>query len=297
MTTDRVRHVTTQMTGWLFRTLGVLVLLGLMGQTAHAQQRPLVTEDPETVGSGVVLLEAGFDFLIEEEFPTSGLVGDVLRFPTYGLSIGVSSIAEIQIDGGLRSRLSISDRSVAPLSDMLTVTGESTSSIDDIVIGTKVRLRAEGASAPALGFRFATKLPIAGNEGGLGLDTTDFFASLLVGKTIRSVRLVANIGFGILGDPSRGDRQNDVVTYGVSFARAIRQGLEVVGELNGRVHTRAGDDPPSGTESRSLMRLGGRYTRGAGRVDGAVVIGVTSVGPGIGITAGYTHVFSGFNVP
>ena len=28
---------------------------------AAAQQRPLVTEDPETIGAGLVLLEGGFD--------------------------------------------------------------------------------------------------------------------------------------------------------------------------------------------------------------------------------------------
>ena len=284
------------MTGWLFRTLAVLLVLVIASPAARAQQRPLVTEDPETVGAGVVLLEAGFDFLIEEEFPAAGLVGDLTRLPTYGVSFGISSIAEIQIDGGMRNRLSITDRFEAPLASMLTVTGDSTSAVEDLVIGTKVRLRAEGTSAPAIAFRFATRLPNASNESGLGLDTTDFFASLLVGKTIRSVRLVGNFGFGILGNPTRGDDQNYVLTYGVSFARAIRQGLEVVGELNGRLHT-ANAPPPVGTESRSLMRLGGRYTRGAGRVDGAVVIGITSVGPGIGITAGYTHVFTGFAVP
>ena len=107
--------------------------------------------------------------------------------------------------------------------------------------------------------RFATKLPNASNESGLGLDTTDFYASLLVGKTVRSVRIVGNGGVGILGDPTRGDRQNDVVTYGVSFARALTNAAEIVGEVNGRLDTRAGDPPP-GTESRGLVRIGARYT-------------------------------------
>ena len=101
--------------------------------------------------------------------------------------------------------------------------------------------------APAFGFRFATKLPNASNESGIGLDTTDFFASLLVGKTVRSIRIVGNVGLGILGDPTRGDRQNDVLTYGVSLARAVTQAAELVGEINGRLDTRNGDPPP-GTE-------------------------------------------------
>ena len=118
---------------------------------------------------------------------------------------------------------------------MVTATGDSTSSVEDIVIGTKIRIAGETESRPSFGLRFATKLPNASNESGLGLDTTDFFASVLVAKTMQSVRVVGNVGLGILGDPTRGDRQNDVLTYGLSLARALTQAAEVVGEINGRV--------------------------------------------------------------
>ena len=63
-----------------------------------------------------------------------------------------------------------------------------------------------------------TRLPNANNETGLGLDTTDVFGSILIGKTVQSVRIVGNAGVGILGVPTRGDIQNDVLTYGLSFA-------------------------------------------------------------------------------
>ena len=86
---------------------------------------------------------------------------------------------------------------------MVTADGDSTSSVEDTVIGTKVRLFPEGAKRPVFGFRFATKLPNASNESGLGLDTTDFFASLLGAKTMRALRVVGNIGLAILGDPTR----------------------------------------------------------------------------------------------
>ena len=264
--------------------------------TASAQQRPLVTEDPETIGAGRVLIEAGLDSARDVEYPASGLEGDLFRFPLIGVSMGVSSIAEIQIDGGLYSRLSITDRRDAPLSSMVTATGDSTSSIDDFVIGTKVRVVPEGVSRPSVGLRFATKLPNASNESGLGLDTTDFFASLLIAKTVQSVRIVGNMGVGILGDPTRGDRQNDVLTYGLSFARAVTQAGEVVGEINGRADTRAGDPPP-GTESRSTVRFGGRFTVGTLRADAAILFGVTSNDPGLGFAAGFTYVFDAFQIP
>jgi hypothetical protein len=263
---------------------------------ASAQQRPLVTEDPETIGAGRLLIEAGVDYGRSVEYPASGLEGHLLRFPLIGVSVGLSSIAEIQIDGGLYNRLSITSRELAPLSAMVTATGDTTSSVEDMVIGTKVRIAAETESRPAFGLRFATKLPNASNESGLGLDTTDFFASFLVAKTVQSVRVVGNIGLGILGDPTRGDQQNDVLTYGVSFARALTQQAEVVGEVNGRISTRSGEPPP-GTESRGIARIGTRYTIGTWRADAAVLFGLTSRDPSFGFAAGFTYVFNAFQVP
>lgn len=263
----------------------------LMPLTVAAQQRPLVTEDPEVVSQGQVLLEIGFDQLFEQRFPASGLQGTLLRMPTFGLSIGVG-IAEIQIDGAAFQSLQIKDRFAAPLDNMLEFTGDRTTSVDDFVIGTKVRLLSEAPGRPAIGIRFATKLPMARNERGLGLDTTDFYASVLGAKTVQSLRIVGNAGIGILGDATRGDRQNDVLTYGLSVARALTQAAEVVGEVNGRLHT--GDqDPAPGTQSSAIVRGGLRYTYKRVRVDGGAIIGVLAEDPKFGITAGLTWVFGG----
>ena len=265
--------------------------------SAQAQQRPLVTEDPETVGAGLVLIEAGFDYGRNEQFTVSGLTGNLLRVPVVGLSVGVSSIAEIQLDGLSYSRLAVTDRDMtAPLSGALNFAGETTTSIEDFVIGAKIHLAAETDRRPALGFRFATRLPMASNESGLGLDTTDFFTTILVGKTTESVRIVGNVGVGILGDPTRGDRQNDVLLYGVSIARAVAEGFELAGEINGRGSTRRGRALP-GTESRSVMVLGARYTRDTVRMDVGVSAGITTRDRSFGITAGFTWVLEAFQVP
>ncbi len=158
----------------------------------------------------------------------------------------------------------------------------TTRDFEDLTVGAKIRFATETVSRPAMAVRFSTRLPNANNESGLGLDTTDFHFNLLLGKTVQSVRIVGNFGFGILADPVRGDSQNDVMDYGASVARAVRPGVEVVGEVNGRLNTRNGV-PPIGTESRSLMRLGTRYTRGAVRVDAAVILGVTALRSELGL--------------
>jgi len=280
----------------LLRLISAAVLAVACARPVAAQQRPLVTEDPEVIGAGRVLVEGGLDYSHDQAYPVSGLRGNLWRLPTVGISVGISSIAEIQIDGGLFNHLSITSRSDAPLSSAVTATGNSTHDVEDIVIGTKIRLAAETAGRPAFGFRFATRLPNASNESGLGTDTTDFLASLLVAKNIQSVRVVGNFGFGILADPTQGDRQNDVLAYGVSFARAATEQARFVGELNGRVSTRAGAAFP-GTESRGNLRLGTRYTRGSLRLDAAVLVGLTSVDPTIGFTTGFTYVLNAFTLP
>ncbi len=269
----------------------------LLTSTAFAQQRPLVTEDPETVGSGLILVEAGFDHQKRVYFPVSGLTGDLLRLPTLGVSFGVSSIAEIQVDGTPYQRLTVTKREPAPLSHLLTFDGDRTTDVDDLVVGTKVRLVPEGVGRPAIALRFATKLPNAGNESGLGTDTMDFYFATLVGKTVQSVRFVGNVGFGILNDPIEGHEQNDVLTYGFSVARAVAEGVEIVGEVNGRVGFNPVEEVPPGTENRGSLRFGGRFTRSTVRLDGGVIVGLTSRDPSFGFTAGLTWVFRGFPVP
>jgi len=279
------------------RSAGAAFLLVVaLAAPAAAQQRPLATEDPEVVGAGRVLVEGGIDYSRDVLFPASGLTGNLLRAPLLGFSIGLSSMAELQIDGGLYNRLAITERRPAPLDAMLDVGGGSTSDVEDVVVGTKIRVLSEGQTRPALGLRLATKLPNASNESGLGLDTTDFYVSGLLAKTVQSVRIVGNVGLGILGDPTRGDAQNDVLTYGLSFARALTNATEVVGEVNGRAHVADGA-APAGTESRSALRFGGRYTRGMLRVDAGVILGLTTRDPGFGVMAGATYVFEAFQLP
>lgn len=274
---------------------GVLLVLTL-GSSAYGQQRPLVTEDPETVGAGLILFEGGFDYQRAVKYPVAGLEGNLLRLPVLGLSFGISSIAEIQIDGGFYNRLTVTERFPGPLSSELDFTGDRTTDVEDLVVATKVRLVSEQPGRPAVALRFATRLPNASTESGIGLDTTDFFVTGLLGKTVESVRVVGNLGLGLLTDPTRGFRQNDVILYGVSLARAVQEGVEVVGELNGRWQTREADVPP-GTESRSALRVGARVTRGAVRVDGGLIFGLTTNDPSVGFTAGLTWVFRGFQVP
>jgi len=113
---------------------------------------------------------------------------------------------------------------------------------------------------------------------------------------VRSLRIVGNLGVGILGIPTRANAQNDVLTVGLSLARALTASVEVVGEFNGRFDTRSGPPPP-GTENRGVVQIGARVARGPLRLDAAVLAGVTARDPGLGVSAGITYVFRAFRVP
>jgi len=284
------------MTRTLTSTILALAIVAVATAPAAAQQRPLQTEDPETIGAGRILFEIGADYKHDYLLPVSGLRGNLVSLPPMGLSVGVSSIAEIQIDGSLYQKLSIVQRYAgAPFSSLLEIDGDTTSDVDDLHIGAKVRFVSEGANRPAMAFRFSTRLPNAGNDTGLGKDIQDFSAGVILGKTVQSVRIVTNLGLLILGSPTRAAAQDDLLTYSFSVARAVSQNAELVGEFVGRANFANIVTP--GAEDRGLLRFGGRYTKGSVRVDGGMALGLTARDPEVGFTAGLTWVFDAFRVP
>jgi hypothetical protein len=261
---------------------------------AAGQQRPLDTQDPEPIGAGRVLVESGVTYAHDEFYPLSGLRGNLWQ-PVLGFVVGLSPIADFQISGGPYNRLDINERHAAPLADLVAATGQTTHAVEDIVIGTRIRLAPETARRPGVGFRFAVRLPNAKHESGLGQDTTDFSASLLAGKTAGRVRVVSNAGFTIMSEPLDAAKQNDVVIYGVSLANALSRQLEAVAEVNGRWSTRHGI-APVGTESRGTAKVGGRVAVGSIRLDASVLFGLTSIDPSIGVTVGVTYTFTAFSL-
>lgn len=260
-----------------------LAALAALAAPAAAQQRPLRTADPVPIEHGRISLEAGIDWLDGVTFPLSGLAGDLLRAPWISFRLGLGGIAELQVAGG-HNLLFIEERRPAPFADMLGVDGDVTSDIEDPVVSTKIRLHEETRWRPATGARVATRLPSAGNESGLGNDTMDFFLWVLAGKSVGRTRVLANVGLGVLGVPERGDRQNDVLVYGLAAERPIGGRWTVLGEVHGRKDTK--HDTPAGTEDSGQVRLGARWARGPLTLDAALIAGLHRPDPDLGLTLG-----------
>ena len=273
-----------------------LVLACAMGPivSAAAQQRPLTTEDPEVIGDGHVLVEAGVETGSNATYPLSGLHGDRFALPV-GVCLGLGRFAELQLDGGY-TWLGIDSRHDAPLAFRVPPGITRTSDIIDVTVATKLRVLSEGTRRPSVGVRLATRLPNASNESGLGLDTTDFYFSILVGKTIGSTRIVGNAGIGILGNPLVATIQSDAFRGGFSIARAVARGVDIVGELNGQ-SVWFSKVPPPGAEPVGEVRAGVRVTRGRQRFDGGILVGFTERSPDFGVMAGVTMVAQAFKGP
>ena len=281
----------------MIRRLCLAAAFAAIAIPSFAQQRPLQTEDPETIGAGRILIEAGLNYDRDVYLPVSGLRGNLFSVPTLGVSLGVSSIAEIQMQIGGYQQMAITDRVMtAPFASVLLLDDSgSTDDLEDMHIGAKVRLVSEGVRRPSIASRFSTRLPNAGNESGLGKDMQDFETSILLAKTVQSVRVVGNVGLLMIGNPTRPAAQDDLLFYNLSVARAISPAAEIVGEFVGRANFARTTTP--GAEDRGLLRFGARYTHAGVRLDGGILLGLTPRDPEIGFTAGFTWVFNAVTIP
>jgi hypothetical protein len=267
-----------------FVVLVVLAAGAVIAGPLAAQTRPLRTADPDPVPHGRLAVETGVEWLEGVSFPLSGLEGDLLRAPALAFRLGLGGVAEFQIFGG-HDLLFIDERRPAPFADMVDVEGDVAHDIYDPVVATKLRLQRETPRWPALGLRVATRLPSAGNASGMGTDTTDFYLWVLAGKSLGATRFLANFGLGVLSDPLRGDRQNDVLMYGLAAARPLSERWALTLEVHGR-RDRSSQGPTVGTEDMGQARLGARWARGAIALDGALIAGLQSPEPDIGATVG-----------
>jgi hypothetical protein len=266
------------------RLLVIPVAASAMASPLAGQTRPLRTADPDPIPHGRLAVEMGVEWLDEVAFPLSGLEGDLLRAPAVAFRFGLGGLAEFQVAGG-HDLLFIDDRRPAPFADMIHVDGDVAHDIYDPVVATKLRLQRETPRLPSMGLRVATRLPSASNKSGLGTDTTDFFMWVLAGKTIVGTRLLANLGLGVLSVPTRGDRQNDVLMYGLAADRPIGERWSVALEVNGRTDRSSGE-PPEGTEDMGQARLGARWIAGTIALDGALIVGLHAPEPDVGATVG-----------
>jgi hypothetical protein len=274
-----------------FRVAAGLIFLLCITTTTSAQQRPLLTEDVDIIPPGSMRIETGLDFLQGAKFPASGLTGDLTRVGVIGINIGFAPNVEFQIEGVAQNFLSINSRGASAIPLSLAPGVNSTNDTGDFTLWAKFKLRSETSRGPALGFRFGVQLPNSNQGRGIGLNQTNAYGSILIGKKFgRQGRFntFGNLGIAILTAPTQLFSQNDVVTYGAAGIFRLNKQFSIAGEVNGRANTRP-DDGPLGTESQSEARLGMQIRASGLRFDFAGIKGLTRFTHNSGVTVGVTY--------
>jgi hypothetical protein len=208
---------------------------------------------------GVMFIALGAEYMPDVTNDLAAVRGAILRLPTLGLKLGLADQAMFQVSWPVYNRLRVDEQQdPPPLGRRL---GRVSTDWGDVTIATLIRMRAQGGGWPACGLRFAAELPTSNETLGIGDNTTDVFASLLLARTFASrLGLYTDLGVGILTERTRAFSQNDVLTYGVLTDCRLRDGLHGVAEVAGHWSTR-GSLP--GTGSRGELRGGVDLRRGA----------------------------------
>ena len=272
------------------KLLSVTFAIVTLATLTHAQQRPLVTEDVDIIPPGSIRIEAGIDFLQGATYSVSGLTGDLTRVGVIGVNIGFSPNVEFQVEGVAQNFLSINSRGPSAIPLELAPGANSANDTGDFTLATKFKLRAETRRGPSLGFRFGVQLPNSNQGRGIGLNQTNAFGSILVGKKFgRDGRFntFGNLGLAILTAPTQLFSQNDVITYGLAGIFRINKQFSVAGEINGRASTRS--NAQLGTESQAEARLGMQIRASGLRFDFAGIKGLTNFTHNSGVTVGVTY--------
>jgi len=273
------------------RLLFSLILLTCCAIPGAAQQRPLITEDVDIITPGTIRIEAGIDFMQGAKYTVSGLRGDLTRVGVIGINFGMGPNVEFQIEGVVQNYLSINSRGVSAVPLDIAAGANSTNDTGDFTLSAKFKLRNETRRGPSLGFRFGVQLPNSNQGRGIGVNQTNAFGSILVGKKFGPdgrFNTFGNLGLAILTAPTQLFSQNDVITYGLAGIYRINKQFSIAGEVNGRANTRPGNGP-LGTESYGEARLGMQIRASGLRFDFAGIKGLTSFSPNSGFTVGVTY--------
>ncbi len=272
----------------------VLLLWLLAWAPLAAQTRPLRTSDAEILPPGTLRAEVGFDFLQDVDFPLSGLSGDVTSVGVIGLRLGVGKIVEVQLEGAVQNFLDIRNRGKSFVPLQLAV-ASSAHDAGDFSLSTKIRILPETDHRPSFAMRFGFKMPNSKQNNGIGTNSTDVFAAMILQKHFGKLNVFGDVGLAILQATNTQFKQNDVLLFGGAFSYPLHRRVNVVGEVAGRRSTRKISTDLIGTESQSQARLGLQIFAGGFQWDLAGLAGIAKNDPRSGFTFGVSKDFRLFD--
>lgn len=205
-------------------------------------QFPLKSLSPITTPPGEQHVRFGLGYNKGERllFQTVDKNRKVYELPSFDVSLGVSSNVELLFS--------------YPLLLLEQEGQQSNYGSGDLTITGVFRLFRLGTIFPDCAFNIAVKLPNADDVKEFGTDETDFFIGGILSRKIGKGKLLINLEFAILGDPTAGaTSQDDVLMYTLGSVYPIHENLSVLIEISG---TEFSDT----TNDRRFLRGGIAYT-------------------------------------
>lgn len=276
----------------------LLLLTGfafLTAPFAFAQDRPLRTTDVETVPAGAVRAEVGFDFLQDVGFPLSGLRGDETSVGELSLRMGISKIAEIELEGAVQNFLDVKSQGVSFVPNLELTGVNSTHDTGDFALSTKIRFRTPSGKKPGIAFRFGFIMPNSNQARGIGTNTTNVYALFALEEQLQKLKLMGDVGLEILQSPNALFSQNDELMYGAGFSYPVHKRVNIVGEVNGLYSARTINAGLVGTQSTGQGRFGLQIFAGGFTWDLAGIRGLNKYDPRTGFTFGVSKEFHLFD--
>jgi hypothetical protein len=267
----------------------------LSAACTFAQDRPLRTTDVETVPAGAVRAEVGFDFLQDVGFPLSGLRGDETSVGVLNVRMGISKIAEIELEGAVQNFLDVKSQGVSFVPNLELTGVNSTHDTGDFALSTKVRFRAPSGKKPGIAFRFGFIMPNSNQARGIGTNTTNVFALIALEEQLQKLKLMGDVGIEILEAPNALFSQNDVLMYGAGFSYPVHRRVNIVGEVNGLYSARTINTGLVGTQSTGQGRFGLQIFAGGFTWDLAGIRGLNKYDARSGFTFGVSKEFRLFD--
>lgn len=252
-------------------TLFAVSALGAGQAAAISLLQPTGLEDAVTLGAGKGSFRLGVSYL--EDSP--------LLFQREGTDRTQISVPEMELRLGLGKRVEVMARY-----DLLHVnqTGQDGElGSGDLLLGTKINLLQEDLQLPAIGLRFATKLPAASEKDGLGTGATDVFVDLLATRNFPLFSVYGNLGLAVLGNPAGEQEEKLHYAAGVSIPFQA-SGITVLAGIEGL-------DLNDSLNDRGSLTVGLQYDFGQALFDFGVRNGYRSRSEDWGVRAGLTTLF------
>lgn len=198
---------------YILLTLFLIIGISAFGLTSQASDlNPLDTERAETLGMGNLRLDV--------MFTVDSLDNDtrLYHLPGVRATYGISDITDLILSyGGL---------TMIEGDNIDSATGSG-----DLTVGLKVSPLAK--SWGTMGFLFATKLPNASDEDGLGTDMQDFYFMGLYTYALNSFKFNLNAGVHIIGDNTMTEKYHYLFAYGVGAEYMINEDYSIVADVYG----------------------------------------------------------------